>query len=354
MISYFLGANTPRGFYSLYEDLIPRAEARAVYILKGGPGCGKSTLMKKTAAAAEAAGERVEAIRCSGDPDSLDALLLPDRGAALVDGTAPHVVEPVLPGAVDHYVDLGACYDAAALADLREELSAAMSGYRDCYDRAYRCLAAAEEIRVNCRSRLSSAWPAEKWEKRLRGILDRELRGHDGGEGRVTRRFLSAVTCQGRLCLWETVTQQCGKIYVLEDSYGFAHRLLLPVVTAAAAAGQDVVVCLSPLDPERVEHVLLPGLSLAFVTASPALPFPGKACRRLRLDSLPDRELLRQLRPGLRFAQKVSDALIREAVGSLAEAKAMHDALEGLYNPHVDFARVDAIADEVISRLALV
>ena len=56
----------------------------------GESGCGKSTLMKRVAAAAEERGLQVEYIRCSGDPDSLDAILLPEKKTAIVDGTAPH------------------------------------------------------------------------------------------------------------------------------------------------------------------------------------------------------------------------------------------------------------------------
>ena len=89
-IQYFLGANAPTGFYSLYSELIQPETARAVYILKGGPGCGKSTLMRQIAARMEREGLDTEYILCSGDPDSLDALLLPQLGVALVDGTAPH------------------------------------------------------------------------------------------------------------------------------------------------------------------------------------------------------------------------------------------------------------------------
>ena len=91
-IQYFLGANAPTGFYSLYDHLIPPERARAVYILKGGPGCGKSTLMRKIGAWAEEAGLDTEYILCSGDPDSLDAVILPTLAVAIVDGTAPHVV----------------------------------------------------------------------------------------------------------------------------------------------------------------------------------------------------------------------------------------------------------------------
>ncbi len=69
-IQYFLGANSPTGFYSLYDQLLPPEQASAIYILKGGPGCGKSTLMRRVAALAQEAGEPVECILCSGDPDS--------------------------------------------------------------------------------------------------------------------------------------------------------------------------------------------------------------------------------------------------------------------------------------------
>ena len=93
-IQYFLGANSPTGFYSLYDHLLSPEEARAIYILKGGPGCGKSTLMRKIGAWAEEAGLETEYILCSGDPDSLDAVILPAVGAAIVDGTAPQGVVP--------------------------------------------------------------------------------------------------------------------------------------------------------------------------------------------------------------------------------------------------------------------
>ena len=55
-IQYFLGANSPQGFYSLYDQLLPPETANAIYILKGGPGCGKSTLMRQVAAQAAQAG----------------------------------------------------------------------------------------------------------------------------------------------------------------------------------------------------------------------------------------------------------------------------------------------------------
>lgn len=89
-VSFFLGANTPSGFYSLYDQMLEPGTARRIYLLKGGPGCGKSSLMCRVAQALEAGGEQVEYIFCSGDPNSLDAVIFPRLRSAVVDATAPH------------------------------------------------------------------------------------------------------------------------------------------------------------------------------------------------------------------------------------------------------------------------
>ena len=39
-IQYFLGGNTPSGFYSLYHQLSDPERFRALYIIKSGPGSG--------------------------------------------------------------------------------------------------------------------------------------------------------------------------------------------------------------------------------------------------------------------------------------------------------------------------
>ncbi len=351
-IQYFLGANSPRGFYSLYDQLIPLEHARAVYILKGGPGCGKSTLMKKVAQRAQELGLPVECILCSGDPASLDAVVLPSLQVALVDGTAPHVVEPKCPGAVEHYVNLGGCYDTAALAPLREEISKYMSAYQSCYPRAYRCLAAAAQLREDGRAMLSTPQLEEKLSRRAAGILKREVHPRKGQTpGRVTQRFLSAVTHKGVVPLYHTALAQCSRIYELADSHGLAHSMLTHLLAGVTAAGHDVVVCPDPMAPERMEHLLVPALGLAFLTVPTDRSLPARPYRRIRLDAMPESELLRKLRPRLRFSSKVYRSLVEEAVQSLAQAKTMHDALEEVYHPYVDFTRTDAIAQNIISEL---
>lgn len=343
-VRFFLGANSPGGFYSLYDQLLAPGETEELLILKGGAGCGKSTLMSQVAARAEAKGIPVEYIRCSGDPDSLDAILLPDRRAAIVDGTAPHVVEPRLPGAVERYVNLGECYDHRGLQTVRKELEGAMEGYGECYARAYRCLRAAAEIMADRTALVQTPALEEKMARRAKGILSRECRRSGREEGKVRQRFLSAITHRGPLVEFGTVDRLCKRVYELSDSYGLSHLMLTHLLAGATAAGWDVIACPAPMAPDRLEHLLLPQLSLAFVTSG-GLPYPKRPYRRLRLDAMVDRELLRRNKARLSFSKKVSAALVDEAVSSLAQAKSMHDALEAVYNPYVDFGKVRAAAE---------
>ena len=103
MKSYFLGANSRAGFFSLYDEFPP--DGAYLHIIKGGPGTGKSTLLKTIAAAAEARGLEVQRVLCSGDPDSLDGVYVPALGSAWADGTAPHVLEPRLFGVTGDYLN---------------------------------------------------------------------------------------------------------------------------------------------------------------------------------------------------------------------------------------------------------
>ena len=76
------------GFYGLYDQLLD-ARLYDLIILKGTPGCGKSTFMRRSA---EERGLGTVYIHCSGDPESLDGVIAPAIRTAIVDGTAPHVL----------------------------------------------------------------------------------------------------------------------------------------------------------------------------------------------------------------------------------------------------------------------
>ena len=102
---YFPGGNTVQGFYSFYE-YIP-FKTKYTIVIKGGPGTGKSTLMKKIGQYFLNQDLDVEFHLCSSDSSSLDGLVIPAYYTAIFDGTAPHQNDPIYPGAVGEIFDTG-------------------------------------------------------------------------------------------------------------------------------------------------------------------------------------------------------------------------------------------------------
>ena len=340
---FFLGANTPKGFFSLYDNLnVPRSHD-LLYIIKGGPGCGKSTFMKNMAGAAAGG---VEYIHCSGDPDSLDAVVLKNHRLAYVDGTAPHVLEPVLPAVTEQYLNFGACYDMAAARELKSSIGRANLEYKELYKKAYHLISAAGEIHSALLSAAETPQFLEKAEKRARGVIRREVPHRSKGTGERCLRFLGGLTCKGEITLWETVTENYSKVFQLMDNFGLSHALLSPIAAAFEKAGCRIIVCPCHYDPQRIRHLLVPELSIAFVTSTTADPFPGKAYRRIRVDAMGDTSS-----PAMRRMRRELRQLTDAAADALRDAKAAHDALEELYHPCVNFAAVDAITAAHISAL---
>lgn len=252
---------------------------------------------------------------------------------------------------VERYVNLGEFYDHKALQRVREDIMRCIDGGGACYRRAYRCLTAAAQIGEDMRAPLLTPAAELKMARRARGILSREIKKTGRAAGKSVQRFLGAVSWKGVLCSFSTVDALCSRVYELSDSYGLGHTLLSHLAAGAMAAGYDVIICPSPMYPDRMEHLLIPELSLAFVTGTPSHPYPKRPYRRIRLDAMADQEALRRGRARLRFSRKVFSALVDEAVDSLAQAKAIHDELESYYNSRVDFRRVYQTADNIIEEL---
>ncbi|WP_139999663.1 PRK06851 family protein [Paenibacillus paridis] len=88
----FFGAATPKGAFDFIQSLTAQLERRI--FIKGRPGSGKSTMLKKLAAAAENKGIEVQVFHCGFDPNSLDMLIFPSLSTAIFDSTAPHEYFP--------------------------------------------------------------------------------------------------------------------------------------------------------------------------------------------------------------------------------------------------------------------
>ena len=119
---YFPGNNTPEGFFSYYSYILDPKEAKRIYCIKGGPGNGKSTFMRKIGEEFLDRGMNVDFLHCSSDSNSLDGIIIKNKRTAFIDATRPHVTDPINPGAVDEIINLGAMWKNSDLTAAKRDI----------------------------------------------------------------------------------------------------------------------------------------------------------------------------------------------------------------------------------------
>ena len=146
---YFAASNSANGFRNYYGDIFTDDRVDRLYIIKGGPGTGKSYFMKTVAEQARRRDYAVTEYACSSDPTSLDGLILEKEGAptmGFVDGTPPHPREPALPGVREELVHLGAFWNRRLLSERAEDICRLTTAKGAAYRRAYAYLAACGQV----------------------------------------------------------------------------------------------------------------------------------------------------------------------------------------------------------------
>lgn len=346
-LSFFLGANSKKGFFSFYDELIDLKNADAVYILKGGPGSGKSSLMRKVLESAEKSGLDTQKIYCSSDPDSLDAVVIPSLRKAIVDGTSPHVVEPSYPLAVERYINLGVFADYDKIAEKRTDIISVKDKYSTYFPRAYRFTSAAAKVENELFDLIIGGVSLERIRKKAQGVISREIRGKSGSGKNTSHRFISAVSPKGYINLLKDYSGILDKVFLIEDSFGLSHFFLAPILDALEDSGFPCFVCMSALHPEKIEHLIIPELNLAFFTSPKGDSDAVAYTKKIRLDSMISGEFIKCNKQKLAFLRKLSASMVGEACAILSEAKAVHDDLESIYNPYIDFDSLYKFADSL-------
>ena len=320
--TYFLGANSKTGFASLYSAF-PPDEGVFLHVIKGGPGTGKSSFMRRIGQAAQEHGMDVHFVLCSGDPDSLDGVYLPAMRAAWVDGTAPHVIEAAQFGVESDYVNLGRfCRLPISVADA-QNISLINRKYKALYGEAYRYLAAAAELE---KAEKPNIPPDPDLMAEIGALLQSPAK-----PGRQSRRFLHALSCQGEIRLTEELEKLCKQIITVDSPAALA--------CIQRRCQEEAILCPSPLDPEQLEAVLLPGRSLAFVDSGWLLP----AWRSFAAAAPPTAAEAE--------TRQLKERCFALAFDKLRRAKALHDELETVYKSYMDFSALTAYTDHLLSEL---
>lgn len=351
----FPGGNTAKGFVSFY-DYLCFPKRNKIFVMKGGPGVGKSTFMRQIGTSLAEAGFDVEFHNCSSDNGSLDGVYIPSIGVGILDGTAPHVVDPKHPGAVDEIVHLGDYWDEPAM---RKNTAGVVAGFTE-NARLFRCAYA------NLASAKVHLDEYEAYYKDL-GTLNisglngrtRELIGEIFGNqtasapGPERHLFGSALSPKGPVNFLDTVYGPMEKRYIIKGDYGTGKSTIVgKIFNEAVSRGFYVEAYHCPLTSDHLEHLVIPELSVAVLTSVPPHVVEPD-CHILAVDTseFVDADAIVRVKGDMDEARTLYQASMDRAVGFISRAKANHDALETFYIPNIDFAKVSARRDDILGRI---
>ncbi len=349
-IRYFLGTNTPDGFMGCSSALYDSSNGWHTYLLKGGAGTGKSTLLRSVYE--QFGDEKTEVFCCSADPDSLDAVRLPNQKRLFLDGTAPHVAEPTFWNVTEEIVPLFLATQQKVLEAQTDTVLLLSQKNVSFHTQCQKLLKAAQGILADNRQLEKKAMRTDKIEKIARQLANTEWTPLSQS-GVQELRFISAVTPNGFTVLSGTVQALCPRIFVVEDDHGaVADALLKRLLDHALTDGQRCVVCPCPLFPKTsVEHLLLPDSGVAFVTSNRYHEVDYPVFRRLHASRFLKTEATQEHRNLLHFQSKAAQELLKQASELVAAAKTIHDQLEKLYAAATDWGVVDTLTKNLLTSL---
>ncbi len=332
---YFIGSNTSSAFVFCGEGAFEGI--KRIYVIKGGPGTGKSTFLKRVAAAFENKGSSVEYYYCSSDPDSLDAITVKDAGIAITDGTSPHVYEAKFPGAKEEYLNFGRFWDSESLGQKFDEIEELTVKKAKAFTSAYKYLSIAEKVWEEREGILLSCYDSQKAE----AAVSRFMKTVGTGVGCcLKKRQISALSMNGRV-RFDTYENLSEKIIAVTDKRGAAPLILDEIVRQAAIMKLDTRVSYDPI--MRLEGVFFPEKKIT-VIVSPQ----GTVDKEINTERFIKNDLLSANRKRLRFLRALEEDLIGSAAEELAGAKDHHFTLEKIYSEAMDFEALENMCGEFI------
>ena len=255
---FFLSSNSPRGFYSKFDEL-KKLEYK---VIKGCPGCGKSTMMKKILEFTS--DNYYELIHCSSDPSSLDAIILKNQKICFADGTSPHEFDPELPGFRGNMINLCKFKSNVNILKSESKILSLNNEYKKLQYRAQKYLmsfgaifsdsleSVIEKINFDKIEKLASSISNKIFSKKLSKIPTESI------------RFIRSIGPLGVFSFLSNF-KNYKKVYEINDDFFIVSDLLLKFIKKHALKfGYNTILCVSPLTlNERIEAIIFPELKIA-------------------------------------------------------------------------------------------
>ncbi len=346
--AFFASSNSYRGFQSDYDEIYAPEKHTRVFVLKGGSGTGKSSLMKKIRQEIGEKCDKLTTYYCSSDPASLDGIVCEKEGrsVAVIDGTAPHVRDAKIPGAFDETVDLAAFLSAEDLVPHRKEIHTLTEKKAAAFRLGYRYLDGAGILFGHAKALLRTALKKEKVERCVKRIL-REV----GKNGYACESVLTDGVGMRGLAHFDTLEKEAKIIYLIDKSYGFSTLFLECAVALLERMDVSYIRAKSPFSSAETVAILFPEEGILLIAEDYSKMDKSNSIF-LNYKRFIDKFSFRDIRSDVRKMRKTAEDLLCSAIAALGSAGEYHFAIEEHYIAAMDFNRKEAFSEELLRRIS--
>lgn len=337
---FFAAANGYTGFRSYFDKVFNSEEYERIFVIKGGPGTGKSSFMKKIAGRYSERGLHVERILCSSDPSSLDGVIVEFSGKkiAMLDGTAPHERDAIIVGAIDEIINLGASLDSRFLKAQKEEIISINKEKKRAYATAYNYMNISGTAVSEKKRLISSHFDYKNAKNVIKHLAELSIQSPVQAE---QVRLISAFGSHGRTRL-STIEGASERLYSVVGDYYAASLLLKQIYAMFKELGNDIILCPSPLDADCIEALYLPSQKVGFVMGGDGEVIDAEVL--LPTLNKTDGECMKK-------TAEIEESSLFEAMRWFAIASDFHFRLEEQYIRAMNFQENDKIYEEKILQI---
>lgn len=353
--NFYAGGNTYLGFYSLYDEVLKGLER--LYIFKGGPGTGKSSFMRHIGMTMFEKGYVTSFLHCSSDNNSLDGVIIPELKLGFVDGTAPHIIDPKYPGAVDEVINLGDFWDVEKIRYNRKEIVKTSNDISKNFESAYAQFAEAKVIHDEWEDIYLDAMDFEKANQVTDELIGKIFSGDINKDENPTskRQFFGAATPKGAVDFYNNITEDIEKRYIVKGRPGSGKSTMMKKIgKRAEELGLSVDYFPCGFDPNSLDMVIIPSLSVAVLDGTA----PHVVDSTRGNDEVVDMfELCIDPNVEVTKEKEIENVearyKIKMTIGTnyIKEAKRLHDVLEEYYITAMDFDAINMKRDEILKEV---
>ncbi|MCK8816437.1 PRK06851 family protein [Natroniella sulfidigena] len=348
--NYFSSGNTSKGFYSFFEYLPYQCDR--VFMIKGGPGTGKSTFMKRIAEKMVEEGYDLEKHWCSSDKESLDGVVIPQLKVAFLDATAPHLVDPKYPGAVDEIINLGRYWDRSPLEENKDEIVSLSKAKWNSFQKAYAYLKEAKLIHDEWEDYYLEGMNFQQANRKAEELIEQIFGEQKLAEqlGAERHLFGSAFTAQGTVDYFDNITNDMEYRYIIKGRAGTGKSTLVKRVgKAARERGFDVCYGHCSFDPESVDLLVIDELKVALLdgTAPHVVDPADQNDQIVNMLECVDSEVIKSNKRRIANTKRRYQIVMDKARDMIKQAKFFHDEQEDYYIEAMDFSAVEERRQEV-------